>query len=272
VNGAGLGTSILRYFDVVPENNVNLNATLGVNYFNGELNGFNKNFIEFWQSPDNIHWTDVGFSTKDASNNFVSKTGIASLGRFTLSSADNPLPVRFISFTLSCENNKVSMDWKTAQEQNADHYEVERSADGIRWTEIGKISAAGNSSNENNYQFVDNNPSTNTYYRIAEYDIDGKFQYTNMLRSLCNAAGLFSAWPNPVHEKLSISFVAISQSQVLLKLFDNKGTLVKNQHANVLKGSNQLFLEMSSLANGAYYLSIEFNNGQVNKTLQVMKQ
>lgn len=272
VNGAGLGASILRYFDIVPENNVNLDATLGVNYFNGELNGFNKNFLEFWQSPDNVHWTDVGFSVREASNNFVNKTGIGSFSRFTLSTPNNPLPVRFISFDLSCEKNKVNLSWKTAQEVNNDHYEVERSADGITWSQIGKVPAAGNSSIEHSYQFVDNNPSTNSYYRIAEFDVDGKVQYTNILLSSCNVAERLTVSPNPVHEKMFVNLVVANQSNILLKLYDSEGRLVKAQQANVLKGSNNLFIDISPLSNGIYYLFVDLNNGKPNKTIQVLKQ
>ena len=63
VNGSGLGNSILRYYDIVPSNNINLNATLRFRYLDEELNGFNENSLAFFESPNTINWTDLGFSS-----------------------------------------------------------------------------------------------------------------------------------------------------------------------------------------------------------------
>ncbi len=54
VNGSGLGNSILRYYDIVPANNTNLNATLRFRYLDEELNGFNENSLVFFESPNAI--------------------------------------------------------------------------------------------------------------------------------------------------------------------------------------------------------------------------
>jgi len=272
VNGAGLGATIFRYFDIVPDNNANLNATLGVNYFNGELNGFNENQLEFWRSNDNIHWTDIGFTTREASNNFVDKTGIASFGRFTLSTANNPLPVHFILFNVHCENDRVLLTWKTAQEQNSDHFDIERSSDGTRWASIGSLPAAGNSAGEETYSFTDNNPLPNGNYRIAEHGLDGSVQYTNILRSDCTVKETLSAWPNPTRDMINISIVSNSSTQAMIRIFDAKGSLVNVQRKTILQGRNQVGIDLSKMASGIYQFQIDWNNGQTKKTMQVLKQ
>ena len=43
--------------------------------------------------------------------------------------------------------------------------------------------AAGNSNSERSYSFTDNDPVQNNYYRIAEYDLDGKSQFTSIRAS-----------------------------------------------------------------------------------------
>ena len=86
------------------------------------------------------------------------------------------------------------------------------------------------------------------------------------------AADVFSIFPNPVHENLFINIFADSESQALIKLFNSNGVLVKVQKVTVLQGSNQLGIDMKSLANGVYHLSAEYNNGQMKKTMQVVKQ
>lgn len=271
-NGAGLPTSILRNYDIIPVNNTNLNATLRFNYFNDELNGLDKNSLVFYESPDAINWTSLGFTSRDPVDNFIEKTSINDFGRFTLFNDNNPLPVHFISFDANCGGNKVLLTWKTAQEQNSSRFDVERSVDGIRWIVIGNVPASNNSNTEINYSFADNDPQQNVFYRIAEHDLNGRFQYTNIIRSLCNKTDLFKLWPNPVHEIAFMNIVSSNQSQAVIKIFDSKGALVKEQKSNLSQGNNQLSIDMRSLANGVYSLSVDWNNGQMKKAVQVLKQ
>lgn len=271
-NGSGLGISILRYYDITPVNDSGLNATLRINYFDGELNGLNENVLDVFKSNNTINWADLGFTTRNNINNFVEKIGINSLSRWTLSSAGNPLPVLFISFNAKCEGNKIIINWKTAQEQNSDRFDIEKSTDGIHWRVIGSLPAAGNSSTEKSYSFTDNNPVQNNYYRIAEYDLGGRVQFTGILRSSCGAADAFVLWPNPVHDDLYINIVATAKSQAEIRLFDSKGALVKMLKETVLPGSNQFRINMAFLPNGTYLLAAEWNNGQVKRTVSVIKR
>jgi len=272
VNGSGLSNSILRYYDIVPVNNTDLNASLRFNYFDGELNSINENSLVLFKSDNAINWLAEGFTSRDTTANFVEKTGIGSFSQWTLSSIDNPLPVRFILFNANCEGNKIILTWKTAQEQNSSHFDIERSVDGIRWTVIGNLPAAGNSNAERSYSFTYNNPLQNGYYRIAQYDLDGRVQFTSILRSSCNATDVLNLWPNPTHDMLFINVVAANESKAMIKLFDSKGALVKIQKAIFLQGSNRVSLDIKSLANGVYHLSADWNNGQIKRTVQVLKQ
>jgi hypothetical protein len=44
------------------------------------------------------------------------------------------------------------------------------------------------------------------------------------------------------------------------------------QKASIMQGSNQLRIDLRSLANGAYSLSVDWNDGQTKKNVQVLKQ
>jgi hypothetical protein len=234
-------------------------------------------FVEFSFVPDHFTYKleILGDKLWDASNKGLFFMPLSALPG--ISAADDTaavvLPVRFISLNAKCEDNKVLITWKTTQEENSSHFNIERSVDGIRWTMIGNRPAAGNSANERSYSFTDNNPAQNGYYRIAEYDLDGKVQYSIVLRSSCTATDeIFSLWSNPVRDMVFINIVTANESQAMIKVFDSKGALVKMQKATVLRGSNQLSIDIGSLANGVYHLSAEWNNGQTRKSVQVLKQ
>lgn len=269
---AGAGTSILRFYDILPANNNDLDATLRFNYFDGELNGIDENSLVLFKSDDAVNWSAQGFTSKDASSNFVEKNGITSFSRWTLSTIISPLTVLFTSFNVNCEGNSVVITWKTAQEQNSDHFNVEKSPDGIHWSVAGNLPAVGNSSVETRYSFTDNNPVPNDFYRIAEYDLDGTIHYTGTIKSSCNTTDDFKLWPNPVNDKLFINILASTQYDASIRLFDSKGALVKIQRASISQGSNQLSVDMKSLPVGIYQLSVNSDNGQLQKTVRVMKR
>ena len=193
-----------------------------------------------------------------------------------ISSADDSVavivPVRFISFSSKCETNKVQLNWKTAQEQNSSQFDIERSVDAVSWTIIGSLPAAGNSNSEKSYSFTEDSPAENNFYRIAEHDLDGNIQYTSMIRSSCNATDIFRVWPNPAHDIVSVKIFTTNASQATIKLFDSKGALVRTQSVKLLPGSNQFTIDWRTLANGAYSLSAEWNNGNKKRTIQVVKR
>ena len=137
---------------------------------------------------------------------------------------------------------------------------------------IGNKPANANNSAEQTYSFTDTNPLENGFYRIAAYDLDSRVIYTGILHSSCNATGSFSIWPNPVHDRILINIVSGNESQVTIKIFDSRGALVKRQIVAVLRGSNQLNIDMAAFSNGVYSVAAEWDNGQMKKTVQLLKQ
>ncbi len=273
-NGGGITGSVHRYFDIQPANNTNLNATLRFTYFDAELNSIDENTVVMYRSTDNVNWTNQGFSSRDAAGNYVGKTGIAAFSRWTLSSGLNaPLPVQFILFNVRCEGSKVLLTWKTAQEINAGYFEVQRSSNGNTWTSIGSVQAAGNSNVQQSYSFTDNNPLGNGgMYRIAEFDLDGKVQYTSINRADCGSMDMWRVWPNPVQEQLFVNLSVAAGSQAMLKVYDNRGALLREQRNVLLPGSNQLNVDMQRLPAGTYHVVLTWDNGQSQKSVKVIKR
>jgi len=273
-NGGGGGNSTFRYYDILPVNNASLNASLRFHYFDAELNGLAENTLTLWKSPNNTNWLNMGFSGRDAIINYVEQAGLADFSRWTLSSVGNALPVHFILFTLNCQNNTSKLNWKTAQEVNSLQFAVQKSNDGINFTTIATIPAAGNSSVEKSYSFTDSSIiSGMSYYRIAEIDIDGSIQYTGINRTDCGfIQNEIRGWPNPAQQQFFIQINTTAISPVIIKAFDSKGALVTIQSTTLLQGSNQLSINTSKLAAGIYTIAIECNRGQTTKTLRMVKQ
>ena len=266
------GSSILRYYDISPTNNGGLNATLRFSYLDAELNSLDESILEFWRSPDNITWSEQGFTSRNATTNYVEKTGIDAFSRWTLSPVSAPLPVVFILFNVRCENNKVLLTWKTAQEHNSSHFNIERSTDGNRWTAIGVLPAAGNSNIEHSYNFLDNVSANNAgIYRIAEYDLDSRVKYTSILRSNCDSKNEWKVWPNPVADNLWISINLPAASKIIIKIVDGKGSLAAMQQNNLLQGNNLMNIDMKKMQAGTYQVIAYWDEGQIQKTVKIVK-
>jgi hypothetical protein len=270
-NAGGAGTSVFRYYDISPSNNTALNATLRFSYFDAELNSLDENGLVFWRSTNNTSWTNQGFTSRNTTTNYVEKTGVGALSRWTLSSINNPLPVQFVLFNARCENGNVTLTWKTAQEFNSSYFNIERSTDGNHWIVIGTKPAAGNSNVESSYFYSDNVIQSNSVYRIAEYDINGDVKYTSIIRSDCNSKDDWKVWPNPTAENFWLAIKTPAESKITIKIFDSKGALVSMRQSNLLPGNNLLSIDMKKMAAGTYQIQANWNDGQMQKAVKIVK-
>jgi len=106
-NVSGTTPGIRRYYDILPANDNGLKATLRFQYFDVELNGLNENTLELW-SQAKKNWTNIGYTNRSATSNFVEKTGINTFSRWTLSGTLNPVPVNAVVKGATIENLEIN--------------------------------------------------------------------------------------------------------------------------------------------------------------------
>lgn len=93
-----------------------------------------------------------------------------------------PLPVELITFDGNVTDNGVELSWATASEQDNSHFEVERSADGKAFEQVGKVDGHGNSSTKISYNFIDySSLSGQSYYRLKQVDFNGQYEYSKLV-------------------------------------------------------------------------------------------
>lgn len=104
------GTSIKRYFDIIPANNTGLNATLDFRYDDSELSGKPEPLLKLFSSSNSgATWQFRGGNINIASN-IISLSGISSFSRFTSDSARSSAAITLIpEGYYSTVTNKLSM-------------------------------------------------------------------------------------------------------------------------------------------------------------------
>jgi hypothetical protein len=251
------GYSIERYFDIVPANNTSLDATLQLFYFDDELAGINKTELNFYKSEDNgANWLFVGNDNNDETNDWVLKNHIGQLSRWTLSSnIHNPLPLKLLSFAVKLVNRQSQLKWVTEEETNTGHFDVQRSADGISFTNLTTIPAQGNSSLQNTYHVIDPKPFEGaTYYRLKEVDRDGNSSFSPVEYVKLDDGITYSLYPNPASSVFYLNIHFLTAQKVSFELYDVNGRLVQEQNVTLIAGNNLLQWDISLLAKGTYYL------------------
>ena len=181
-----------------------------------------------------------------------------------------PLPVSFSLFNANCNNGSVELTWKTATETNSGNFSVEKSSDGRAWTVLTTVSAAGQSTSERSYSYIDRSGNSNNFYRIVEEGLDGRKTYSSIVRNNCSDKQTFSVFPNPVDDKAVVTISSAQNTRLSLSVFDSKGAIVRTQQSLIQQGTNQISVNMSGLAQGTYTLMAQWNNE--SRTIQFLKK
>ena len=173
-------------------------------------------------------------------------------------SPSSSLPVLFSSFRAQKQPQSVVLYWTTAQEQNSRSFIVERSADGIVYSKIGTVAAAGTVSTPTNYGFTDLAPlQGNNFYRLKEVDLDDKFMYSPVAKIYVGeeSAG-FMLVNNPVQHDVRVNMLLPAAQKVELQVRDAGGRLWITRGYSGSKGGNLLRLPVDALPQGTYFLQV----------------
>lgn len=178
------------------------------------------------------------------------------------------LPVTWLSVNGQMLNSNAVIKWSTASENNTARFEIEHSSNGINYSTLGVVAAAGNSSGIQRYEFLhSSHVQGKNYYRIKQIDLNGRFTYSSIIVLYNNKRLLTVVSPNPVIQNTTISF---SESSVpgVLTLLNTNGQIMLRQ--NLKAGSSNTALNMTHLPAGIYYLQIQADG--LFETQKIIKQ
>jgi hypothetical protein len=251
-NAYGGGNSIYRYYDIVPATVPSL-FTLHFNYFDAELNGLDELNLAITKSNNNTLWLMQGFTSRDASANYVEFDGITNFNqRYTLSTINNVLPIELLSFGTNCRTNAVDIKWTTAGQMSSDKFEVQRSSDGRQWQSIGTVTA----SSGDQYVYTDPSAITGAMYRL-KITTDDNITYSAIRSSGCALATNAFIYPNPATTNfLKVQLNNMPDKEMVLMLYSNSGQLLQVKNITLAGTFETYILPITDLPAGQYHLSI----------------
>ncbi len=188
-------------------------------------------------------------------------------GTFTVSGVT---PVKMTDLKTSSFNDVVRLQWKTLNEENADHFSIQQSVNGIDFEEVGTIPAAGFSNAELSYSYSITNIPDNrrfSYFRVVTIDRDHKPQYSSILlyRNLkVSTRSASKIFPNPARngDHLRINFESDKSEKVSIVIFDGMGKNISSIPFSASEGFNQTHIMLPKMSRGQYFLRLNRDGKQ----------
>ena len=162
------------------------------------------------------------------------------------------LATTLVSFYSSHQDQDIILYWKTANEENINSFQIERSGNGNSdWQSVETIASMAPGESGFSYSFTDHTKMNgDRYYRLKIMEKNGKYSYSKVLFINAAQTKTISLSSTLVSGSVNVTLPASGQSQV--SVYNTSGLLVKT-----LVTQNESFsLDVSGLNRGAYFLRV----------------
>lgn len=176
------------------------------------------------------------------------------------------LPARFLSFeAMLLANRTVQLNWDAVTDDEHDHFEIEKSADGRQFQKIadGPLAAP--------YTFNDQHPfEGNNFYRIRQVDKNGEYSYSSIVNVKLTNSLQVLVYPNPVREVLNVSLSSSQQGAILIEVSDMQGKKMYSQTA-IVDQAGLIKIDTRGWLSNVYILKCIDKNGKLLATEKLIK-
>jgi hypothetical protein len=238
-----------------------------VHYLDAELNGVSGALSLYHRAGGQNFWNEFG-GLHDATANTVTYEGFPSFSDVTLSTFNSPLPVTFGGFSSNCSKEGVELFWSTYSEQNASHWLIERSRDGVIWDVIANVPAYGNTNSTMYYEFTDAKAiGFEGYYRLLQVDFDGLSESFGPFYAGCSSSAdeemQLNVFPNPNKGNFILSLTNANEEigEVEIKIISSAGKEVYSKKDLFNTNNQQINFYDLNLSKGSYLIRVVDGKG-----------
>lgn len=237
--------------------------------------------VQVWPQDDNFPVKTIWLVTKDNSIQgtaddcgpspvALDRAGFNGFSQFGVAAADIILGNQIMDLRATAMSNSfIRVDWATAQEEDLNHFELERSVDNMNFEYLMTTAAVGNTQVQSNYYEDDYAvlPNQDYYYRIKMVNADGSFNYSNVVteRIVADASNEgVAVYPNPISVgNATVAVTSVRDRVLTVRVFDAIGQLVYTKQEAVSAGSSQFEIPSDDWPSAVYFIQLgdeEFNH------------
>lgn len=188
-----------------------------------------------------------------------------------------PTPVKMTSFTVKKENSNAVLRWTTSSEIKNDHFEIERSVDGLNFSKMGEVIGNGTTALAKNYSYPDaliNVSSKILYYRLRIVDIDAKSTFSQIVALRLDGSIVLSGltvYPNPFTSNIKLQLQSSKEESSSVRLINMNGQEVVKRNVILAPGQNIVIIkDLESVAPGIYMMELRTGGDVI--TQKIMKK
>lgn len=185
---------------------------------------------------------------------------------FFVKSASVTLPLNLLAFDGKAVQSGNLLSWKTANEVNFSHFEIERSTDGSQFIKIG--TQASNASGYYEYLDATAAAADQYYYRLKMVDRDGRFSNSKIIRiNNTGKAIVGQPYPNPAAGAAAVDISTVANETWTFSVVDVMGRVLHSFTRSLPKGNHTI--QLDHLRQGLNYIKIE--SGTVREFRKLIK-
>ena len=272
-------------------NLVSSNPLSTVSIIGGDVNL--SNVITPFGGSTGLNWNWSGpssftGSTKDA---FVNKAGSYTLilteqrngcsdtAVIVVGALAGLLPVKYLSINaVPVENSAVEVTWVTSEEINNNRFEVERSFDVNSFKTIAIVLDGFAAGTQKSYSYTDKSIELQNknviYYRLKQYDNDGRFTYSKILAVKLKAGApvAMEVSPNPFTETINVRYNTSLTGFAVLSIIDASGKTVMVKQTSTAVRTNNISINGLSRLNAGLYIARLTVDGIVLATEKIIRK
>lgn len=243
-------TSAAPTFLVISGNTVNVNPVDGIadNAYSTVSDQRGTVIVDFGLSPVSTFSITYSNVAGTQANPGVQNVAIGNIQFAT----GTVLPVTLTAWKAAARDHAVALQWSADQEADLLYYAIERSRDGIRFGEIGRLRPQGGAAS---YAFRDENLAAGTYqYRLKMTGLDGQTTYSKTATATIGGSALrFTVYPTLFRQQLQLT---LFENRVAAELWitDMKGQQFYSK--KLAAEDQQLTIATGHLPAGTYLVTL----------------
>ncbi|MFK7948698.1 MAG: hypothetical protein AB8G11_13990 [Saprospiraceae bacterium] len=153
------------------------------------------------------------------------------------------------------------LTWQTITEANNKEFIIERSADGNTYETIGTVDGIGTSVNKQDYSFLDISVDKGlTRYRLKQVNLDGTFQYSNVIKIDKRASNNFTITSMTSLEEGGIVEILLAvkrPSTISYRITKLNANIIYTASQTLKAGKNIVSVDLSEYEIGSYEIFIQ---------------